>query len=79
MPEELQGLIQSISDTVRDVVEGVTSEFHNIMGGSFSITKHAIPAIAAPQAEVDDDEDEDEEDDEEDGPQEPPRFDFSVN
>lgn len=75
MPEELRGLIQSISDTVRDVVEGVTSEFHNIIGGSFSITKHSI---TAPQAEVDDDE-EDEEDDEEDGPQEPPRFDFSVN
>lgn len=75
MPEELRGLIQSISDTVRAVVEDVTSEFHNIIGGSFSITKHSI---AAPQAAADDEDDEDEDEDE-DEPEDPPRFQFSAN
>lgn len=82
IPEGLRGLIQSISDTVRDVVEGVTSEFHNIIGGSFSITKHSVAAPQAGAAADDDDEGPDEDDEDEgsdDEPEDPPRFQFSAN
>lgn len=76
----MQGLVQIISDSVREVVEGATSELHNIVGGSYSIVKYAPQAGAASASDIGGDDDEgDEDDDEDDEPEDPPRFQFSAN